>query len=560
MSDSKNDTEHKKFPELKRKDGVTNYGAWVVKAQQRLMTLDLWEVVGGTDTKPPIIPKLTRARVMKGKNAHGMDVEIHQPGNQVEVEAATIVAAPWIKKNNQALDLIMNAVPDEMLYLVKRVAYAADAWNALRSALQPANSIRAQAIKQRLVAYICEDTYDVATWLDDCLRQYDDLCNMDPQNMPDEEFARTILNNMPVSTQWRTFLSYLRQEYSKRPTHPSSIEVVNAIREENWAQHKDDPEAFSKVFAAKYHAERGRKRNIGATGTAETSTAKRRDDRPMCTVKDCERPRGHSSAECFSYGGGKQGQYAPWYRGPKDIHLPKVQRAPRRPRTTVFSAHVNDQTALTNTTAYLSTLTPLVNESDSEVNKALAEPTIWMTHLPAGTLDNDVDEQLVCATPITSNTIERSDNCYHDSAANRHIFWRKDAFMNYKDITPVKIHGFSKGLETTALGTGDVRLQTLHNGRIGDIILTKCIHVPGAHANLISQARLDKVGVLTQFENGRVTISKNGIPYITGELKNEMYRLDVRPHTTGDNDTASITFAAKFLARPSEDGPGFCTA
>jgi hypothetical protein len=53
MSDSKNDTKHKKFPELKRKDGVTNYGAWVVKAQQRLMTLDLWEVVGGTDTKPP---------------------------------------------------------------------------------------------------------------------------------------------------------------------------------------------------------------------------------------------------------------------------------------------------------------------------------------------------------------------------------------------------------------------------------------------------------------------------------------------------------------------------
>jgi hypothetical protein len=58
MSDNKNNINHKKFPELKQKDGITNYGSWVVKAQQQLTMLNLWDVVGGNDTKPPPIPKL----------------------------------------------------------------------------------------------------------------------------------------------------------------------------------------------------------------------------------------------------------------------------------------------------------------------------------------------------------------------------------------------------------------------------------------------------------------------------------------------------------------------
>ncbi|KAF8231049.1 hypothetical protein L208DRAFT_1278832, partial [Tricholoma matsutake] len=78
-----------------------------------------WDVVGGDDTKPPPIPKLIHARIIKGKNAQGFKVEIHQPGNQTEVEAANIAAQPWMKKNSCTLDLIINAVPDEMLYLVK---------------------------------------------------------------------------------------------------------------------------------------------------------------------------------------------------------------------------------------------------------------------------------------------------------------------------------------------------------------------------------------------------------------------------------------------------------
>ena len=290
------------------------------------MTLDLWEVVGGTDTQAPAIPKLVRTCVIKGKNAHGFDIEIHQQGNQVEVDAATARAAPWMKKNNHALDLIINAVPNEILYLVKRAVNATDAWNVLWSALQPVNSIRAQAIKQRLVAYICEDVYDISTWLDNCLRQYDELCNMDPQNMADEEVARTILNNMPVLTQWRAFLSYLCQSYTNRPTHPSSIEVVNAIREEHWAQNKDDPEAFPRIFAAKFEAENKRKRSLeppenvveGQPARKMQREGETREERLQmwCNVRDCERPKGHLSAECLSYGGGREGQYPHWYRGP----------------------------------------------------------------------------------------------------------------------------------------------------------------------------------------------------------------------------------------------------
>jgi hypothetical protein len=327
------------------------------------------------------------------------------------------------------------------------------------------------------------------------------------------------------------------------------------------------------VFAARFKAENKQKRELEMAGSDYLAKRTQKGVRQQvwCSVKDCERPKGHTSENCFSFGGGKQGQYAPWWNGPKDIHLPKSQRATRRAKTNAFLTNVrvtdvpdtmpNNDMPLGTSNAQTS-LQPIVCEEDPEATRALSEPVVWMNHLPAGTLDNDNAEQLICAIPITSDKIDRSDDCYHDSAANRHVFQRKDVFTNYQDITPVKIHGFSQGLETAALGTGDITLSTSHHGTTKTITLTKCIYVPGAHANLISQARLDKAGVSTWFEKGKVTIYKDSITYITGELKNKMYRLDIQPtvRTTSGMDDGCVIFATKQLTRPSEGTPSFYTA
>jgi hypothetical protein len=87
--------ERLKFPELKIKDGANNYGPWATKAQSRLVTLDLWEVVGGNKTSPPNIPDLRPPQIIRGNDANGQPVEIHTPGNELEHNIAVTVASPW---------------------------------------------------------------------------------------------------------------------------------------------------------------------------------------------------------------------------------------------------------------------------------------------------------------------------------------------------------------------------------------------------------------------------------------------------------------------------------
>jgi hypothetical protein len=257
-----NERSDSSFPSLKVRDGINNYGTWAFKAKHRLTVLDLWEYVGGSMTTPPIVPDLLQPSVIHGLDPDGVMTTIVNPGNRADFDNAKALATPWIKRDAQALDLILGAVPDDLFYLIKRCKTSQQAWNSLRTSLQPANSTRALAIKQRIVSYNCESNFDVITWLGDCELQYDELCNMDPDMMNDIEFARNILANMPVDSNWRNFMSGLRQEYLRRPEHPGSNEVINTIRDEYWAQHKDDPETYAKVFSAKFKAAGLKKRGL----------------------------------------------------------------------------------------------------------------------------------------------------------------------------------------------------------------------------------------------------------------------------------------------------------
>jgi hypothetical protein len=54
----------KQFPVLKTlENGLTNYGEWSIKARSRLQRLELWEVIGGERSNPPVIPVLRKTEV-----------------------------------------------------------------------------------------------------------------------------------------------------------------------------------------------------------------------------------------------------------------------------------------------------------------------------------------------------------------------------------------------------------------------------------------------------------------------------------------------------------------
>jgi hypothetical protein len=191
-----------------------------------------------------------------------------------------------------------------------------------------------------------------------------------------------------------------------------------------------------------------------------------------------------------------------------------------------------------------------------QVNQVIASTNrIWMMHLPAGILDNDQAEPVVCTMPIDDTVLERSDYCYHDSGSNRHVFFSEDVFDQYQEIVPVQIHAFSKGLTIAATGAGSVNLEGCYKGKSAIFTLTNCLHVPGAHANLVSQFRLDKFGVSTIFEDGAVTLYKDGVLCIDGKLHNEMYRLNLRPVKAKGNRKSMV-----MRTKISGNVPDFCIA
>jgi hypothetical protein len=139
MANPHTDTEQSdclKFPESKVKDGISNYGAWAMKAKYRLIMKKLWDFIDGPSDTPPQVLTAKPLRILCRPDANRNIVEIHHNGNQV------VDAAPWIEKDSQALDLIMNAILDNLLYLIKRSTSSKQAWNLLCTLLQPANSIR----------------------------------------------------------------------------------------------------------------------------------------------------------------------------------------------------------------------------------------------------------------------------------------------------------------------------------------------------------------------------------------------------------------------------------
>jgi hypothetical protein len=359
--------------------------------------------------------------------------------------------------------------------------------------------------------------------------------------MNDRAFALAILDNMVQDDSWRSFLSALRSKVSEYdacdPPKPIvSIEFVTAIREEYWFRYRDDPQSNSYVFSARSEADkRGSKRT--RPQNANNPPPKRTRNDKHCSNTHCGAQRGHDFNECIAYGGGSQGKYTEWWRGPWNIHLPLEKRnrsnnipPESHPAFAKFKAAAPKISAITysHTTSRSDTEHELsCTDDDPIISVAIANET--PQHVFNACLD---DELIVASLPVLDEDLPHTDHCHHDSAANRHVFHDRTAFEDYKSITPLPVKGFGRNLSTVAVGCGSVRLRCNYGGRTYSILLTNVLHIPAARSNLISGVRLDKAGVTSTLGNGTVTLSLHGSPIISGNIQNDMYRLNlsiVRP-------------------------------
>ena len=285
---SYNDTVHQtdlELPKIVDDGNHNNYGEWEIKSYYKLREWDLLKYIEGDTSQPPVIPSLRQTVTHRGVDGNGHLTTIHVPGNLAEHEQAVNDAAPWMAGNNTALARIVEAVPGHKLHVVKRVKYAKQAWESLRSAYRLQNLFLAATIKAQIMTYRCQSDMNIAKWLTDMHRLYNLLCELDMNFMSNRDFALAILDLMPQDNGWGVFLSGLRtkvRDIDSQELPIYSTTVTAAIHDEYWYRHKDDDQATSHIFSARFDAQRRssmKKRPLNAdasSGSASTSASAKR--------------------------------------------------------------------------------------------------------------------------------------------------------------------------------------------------------------------------------------------------------------------------------------------
>src|ERR1700742_2849042 len=104
--------------------------------------------------------------------------------------------------------LIVEALPTNKLHLIRSCSTAKQLWNQLREDYRPANSLRATTMKGNILGYRYEAGMSVKKWADNMQEMNIKLMDMDPDLMPDNEFARHVVDLMPHDGPW----SYVSRE------------------------------------------------------------------------------------------------------------------------------------------------------------------------------------------------------------------------------------------------------------------------------------------------------------------------------------------------------------
>jgi hypothetical protein len=528
---------HGELPKL-IDDGINNnYGDWWKKSYLQLLSWDLWKYVEGPESIPPEIPTLRQTTSHEGYDVDGSNSRVYyHPGNKDEFEQKTKQARPWMAANNITLARIGRAVPGDQFHIVDHIRYAKEAWQSLYDHYQPRNSLRSSSLRTSILKNRCTLEMDLSIWLGDMQRSYNMLCDMAPESLSQQVFTLAVLDNMPPDPSWLEFVCKLKNKVQKYdqsipPIPIDSKYFLSRIREQYWLRMTNSSQINSHIFAAGTESDKKTSKcpRVPDIATPGPSKRARLTNDKSCSNPNCAR-KGHLFAECITFGGGNQGVYPPWWKGPWNLHIsselrtrannvppashPAYARLSATAHAAVVTTHDSTRAA---TSAHIDS-----TDDDAQVHAVLKQETpthIWHAHID--------DDDIIATLPVFDDNMPKADSCYYDTGATRHVFNDQTAFETYEKISPVPVKGFSHHISASAVGRGSIRLQSQYGNQTSSIILSQALHIPAARSNLVSGTLLAKAGVSATLEGNLVTLSHGGIKLIEGVMHNGMYNLNV---------------------------------
>jgi hypothetical protein len=520
---------HGDLPKLIDDGNNNNFGEWQKKSYLQLLSWDLWKYIDGPDSAPPDIPILRQTTAHQGTDQDGSNPRTYYvTGNADEFNAKSKAAKPWMAANNITLSKIGRAVPGDQFHIIDHIRYAKEAWQSLHSHYQPRNSLRSSSLKSYILRNRCAPESDVGVWLSEMQRLYSTLCDLDPGSLSQLVFILAVLDNMPQDPGWLEFLCKLKNKVRKldesQPPLPIDSKLfISKIRDQWWlrTQNGDGPQISSHVFTTRTELDRKPPKRSRASDTPVSGAKRARlTNDKSCTNPNCAR-KGHTITECITFGGGNQGNYPQWWKGPWNLHISPDQRT--RANNVPPASHA----AYAKLSAAAHAALTTTNAPDSSADSDAQAHSLSTDDTTSFVLNTSIDNDVIVATlPILESNMARADACFYDSGANRHVFHDKTAFETYQEIVPIAVKGFGHDLSTTAVGHGSVRLQSRYGHQTFSILLTDALHIPAARSNLVSGCQLDKAGVTATIGHGLVTLLFRGTNILNGTTQNGMYNLN----------------------------------
>jgi hypothetical protein len=220
---------------------------------------------------------------------------------------------------------------------------------------------------------------------------------------------------------------------------------------------------------------------------------------------------GHLIDDCFQPGGGKAGQYPPWWKG-KRTQTPSVPSA--------------------NLTTSSTAAVPSANLATSSI--ATGNVTSGSHYALMGSVDvNDLEEIIARNAPIdrkvalavaeNPGTLSTGTACVADSGCTTHFFKSREYFSSYGVLERAAGQSSKEGTSFTVLGIGTVQMKVIHNKLEHTLTFKDALHAPDVTANLISISRLDLAGWDIVFGGQKTRFFKDKKEVFGGILKNGLY-------------------------------------
>jgi Reverse transcriptase (RNA-dependent DNA polymerase)/gag-polypeptide of LTR copia-type/GAG-pre-integrase domain len=207
---------------------------------------------------------------------------------------------------------------------------------------------------------------------------------------------------------------------------------------------------------------------------------------------------GHLIEDCFQQGGGKAGQYPPWWKG-------KRSQTPSVPSANLATSSIADGAVTTGSHYALS-----ASFNIKDIEQVIAQ------NIP-------VERKIALAVAENPKTLDMGSACVADSGCTTYFFKSREAFSSYTALEKAAGQSSKEGTNFTVLGMGTVQIKVVHNGLEHTLTFGNALHAPDVTANLISISRLDLAGWDIVFGGGKARFFKDKKEIFGGILKNGLY-------------------------------------